>query len=180
MRTGATKRLLLGMLASLGLGLAGVSAQAAPVFVGSWILGDGPVWTSNPPVYSGVEVAALLFGGSPSDYEISTVDSNPANINNLAYADTWGESIVPVAEDYSLSLCGGTYDCGFIGSATSAYVLDHSCFNRYGDPSEPCSGDGTQFVNYAFRVTAVPEPGTILLLVGGLLAAGGARRLRRS
>jgi hypothetical protein len=173
------KRLLLGTVAAAGLALASAAAQAAPVFVGSWIVGDGPIWFSNPPVYSGVEAAALLFGGSPSDYAISTVDSNPANINNMAYADTWGGDIAPVAEDYSLSLCGGTYDCGFEGSATSAYVLDHSCFNRYDNPAEPCTDFGTEFVNYAFRITDVPEPATATLLLTGLLAAGGVWRLRR-
>ncbi len=56
-------------------------------FVGSWEVDQGPYWNTSPPpiAYSGVDAAALLFGGSPSDYVISTVDNNPANINRLAW-----------------------------------------------------------------------------------------------
>jgi hypothetical protein len=41
------------------------SASAAPIYtyVGSWIVGEGPVWYSNPQVYSGQSAAAFLFGG---------------------------------------------------------------------------------------------------------------------
>src|SRR5664280_2067501 len=50
-------------------------------YVGSWEVDQGPSWAAIPPAYTGQEAAALLFGGGPSDYVISTVDRNPAHIN---------------------------------------------------------------------------------------------------
>lgn len=170
------KALTIG-LAAAGIAVAG-SASAAPVFVGSWILGNGPTWTTNPPVYTGQTAAALLFGGKASEYAISTVNSNPADINYSAWVDTWGETPSIVAQNYDYSACGGTYNCGYTGSATSAYVHDHSCYNRYSFPSQSCTGAGVTDVNYAFRV-AVPEPASVTLVLSGLAGAGLLRRRRR-
>lgn len=61
-------------------------------YIGSFYVGDGPGWSTNPPVYSGVEAAALIFGGDPSDYAIST-DPNttdPSTITHTAWASSWG------------------------------------------------------------------------------------------
>jgi len=69
-------------------------------FVGSWEVDQGPSWTTVPEAYSGVEAAALLFGGAPSNYVISTADDLSADINDLAWVSTWGGA------------CGGTYPCG--------------------------------------------------------------------
>ena len=55
--------------------------KADYIYIGSWEVDQGPSWTTVPPIYTGQEAAALLFGGSASNYAISTVDSNPANIN---------------------------------------------------------------------------------------------------
>src|SRR5215475_12965040 len=80
--------------------LGGGSAQAAYIFVGDWELGDGTIWSSGlAPTLSGQETAALLFGGLPLDYAISTVDNNPANINFSAWIDQIGVgvSIAPQA-----------------------------------------------------------------------------------
>ena len=69
-------------------------------YVGQWQVDQGPSWNTVPIAYSGVLAAALLFGGTAADYVISTVDSNPANINGLAWVSTWGGA------------CGGDYPCG--------------------------------------------------------------------
>jgi hypothetical protein len=49
---------------------------------------DGPFWTSSPPegplAYTGKEAAALLFGGSASDYVISTAGTDVGSINHSA------------------------------------------------------------------------------------------------
>ena len=69
-------------------------------FVGSWQVDAGPSWTTLPTAYSGLTAAALLFGGSASDYFISTVNNNSANINHLTWVSTWGGA------------CNGTLPCG--------------------------------------------------------------------
>ena len=101
---------LVSLLAPLALGGAVIGfsanpAQALPTYVGSWRVSDGPSWSGTPPngplAYTGQEAAALLFGGSASDYRISTVDSNPLNIDDKAYYDIIGYGGVNiVADDY--------------------------------------------------------------------------------
>ena len=47
-------------------------------------------------------LAALLFGGLPTDYLISSVEINLANINNSAWYSTWGsDQYVTVAVTYT-------------------------------------------------------------------------------
>jgi hypothetical protein len=162
----------------------GTSASPVYSFVGSWIVGDGPVWTSNPPVYSGQDAAAFLFGGNASDYVTSTIDNTVPNINFRTFLDGWGNTtflVSPAPDTYSLSSNGGGYNQF---PSFSAYVLDHTCSNRYSNPGQGCQGFGTQYVNYAFRDinAAVPEPMTMILGGTGLLALGyvGRKRLLRS
>ena len=163
-------------IAASALALATMAAPAhavSYVFVGFWSVGDGPEWTSNPQVYTGQEAAALLFGGDASDYAISTVDDNVANINFRAHVDGWGDGQYltsgDVAQDFSLDTGGSGYNSapGF-GSAYSAYVRDHSG-----------AGD-TRTRNYAFRIIddAVPEPATWAMMIGGFGMIGAAMRRR--
>ncbi len=168
-----------------GLALAvATPASAAWVFVGSWYVGDGPVWTSNPAVLNGLETAALLFGGAPGDYAISTIDANPANINFSAFVDGWGDEqylTTAVAQNYSLDLGAPGYnDPAGGGTAYSAWVLDHSCFNRYSDITLTCEA-GEPGLNYAFRNddVVVPEPATWAMMISGFGLVGFAARRRR-
>jgi len=98
-------------------------------YVGSFMVEDGPYWTTNPDVLSGLEAAALLFGGVPSDYAISTNPNttDPSTITHTAWATTWGISgCQEIDEDYSLDLGAPGYnDPGGENTAISAYVYDN-------------------------------------------------------
>jgi hypothetical protein len=153
--------------ATLALG-AGAASATTYVFAGSWFVGQGPAFQTQPTVYSAVEAAALLFGGVASDYAISTIDGNVANINFLAHADRFGSNTfitTTVAQDFKQDL--GTAGYNMVGD-TSAYVLDHA---------SPTTGFGQ---NYAFRISAVvPEPATWVMMIVGFGATGLLLRRRR-
>lgn len=138
-------------------------------YVGSWSIGDGPSWTTNPDVYSGQEAAAFLFGGNASDYVISTISNNPAEINFLTFLDGWGDTqyvLNPQSQSWKLDSGAPGYNDPYGGPAYSAYVYDHF-------------GPGSIYVNYAFRVNqGVPEPTTMLLLGFGLAGLAGVRRFK--
>jgi len=162
------KNLLAAAAATLALS-AGAANAVTYVFAGSWFVGQGPpAFQTQPPVYSAVEAAALLFGGVASDYAISTVDSNVANINFLAHADQFGAPTfitTTVAQDFKQDL--GTAGYNTVGD-TSAYVLDHA---------SPATGFGQ---NYAFRISGVvPEPATWGMMMVGFGAIGLLLRRRR-
>lgn len=90
--------------------------------IGSFKVGDGPLWSVNPPTYTCLEACALLFGGVDTDYQCST---SKAKLDNQAFVSGWGDGTyctTPVAEDFKKA---ATYNCGAVGCAYSAYVTDH-------------------------------------------------------
>lgn len=144
-------------------------AVAGPMFVGSWEVDQGPFWSDVPTAYSGQQAAALLFGGSASDYVISTIDDQVGDIDNLAWVSTWGGACdgafpcgTKVAQDFVLST-GGLYANP---GDTSAYVTDWA--------------QGAQYRNYAFRIGSVPEPASWAMMVGGFGLAGATMRRRKT
>ncbi len=150
-------------------GMAFSAPAQAYTYVGSWQVDEGPDWSNMPPAFSGQEAAAYLFGGSPSDYVISTVDANAADINFSTWVTTWGGGCgdfpcgTLVAQDYVVSATGFYVSPG----DTSAYAADWSI--------------GPEFTNYAFLVadpTPMPEPATMALFGTGLLGLGLVRRRR--
>jgi PEP-CTERM motif len=46
------------------------------------------------------EAAALLFGGSASDYVISTAGSDPSQINDLTWVSIWGTGAAQVSDTF--------------------------------------------------------------------------------
>lgn len=151
------------------------AANAGPVYVGSWEVDQGPSYFTVPPAYTGQEAAALLFGGSPSDYVISTVDDNPADINDMAWVSTYDSAeaaCLPtpytfpcgsIVADNSVVSTGGFYENG---GDQSAYVDDWAV--------------GSQYTNYAFEVTPAPEPITLSLFGAGLAGAAALRRRKQA
>lgn len=168
---------LLSLVFALG---AFVALKATPVYVGSWSVyhPDAPEWFGSPPngplAYTGQEAAALLFGGNASDYVISTVSDQVADINNSAWYDVIGYGASLQAEDYFIKYLGLYYGptdgyAGVVGvSAASAFVRDNLA--------------GFDGLNYAFRITGnnqVPDTGaTVSLLGAGLVALAVLRRKR--
>lgn len=162
------KTVLAAAAATLALS-AGAAHAVTYAFVGSWLIGDGPpAFPAAPAVLSGVETAALLFGGTAADYVISSVDSSVANIDFMARVDGFGPSSnfnAIVAQDFKADVGAAGY--GQIGDV-SAYVKDHA----------PAGVDIGR--NYAFRVSgAVPEPGAWGLMIVGFAASGVLLRRRR-
>lgn len=85
-------------------------------FVGSWRVDHGPIWSSMPISYSGLDTAALLFGGAPTDYFISTVDAVAAHADRQAWASQYN------AQCATFAACGIKVAEDFAAGATSAPV----------------------------------------------------------
>jgi hypothetical protein len=163
-----------GLLSVAAMTAAALPANAAIVFAGSWEVDSGPHWDTNLPTgqlaYTGQEAAALLFGGTASQYEISTVNNNAADINHMAwysvigYDGNQGNGGSLLADNYVSKYLGQYYGppVGYPDedptAAASAYINDNAM--------------GADFTNFAFRVGTVPEPATWAMLILGFGGIG--------
>lgn len=99
--------------------------------IGAFWIDDGPVWTSNPPVYNCLEACALVFGGVSTDYQCST---SGVVVDNQAYVSGYADATfctTPVPEDFKLEDPNNPgYQCGVFGCAYSAYVTDNCLSSR--------------------------------------------------
>ena len=159
----------------LAAGAAAICLAASPAsavtytYVGSWTPSQGPDWGNNPLAYSGVGAAALLFGGSASNYAISTIDNNPLNINFQAHYEMIGIGSRVFADTFFRGVEG-------ITRYQDVYIFDESV-----DTVSAYVNDfGNTNVNYAFAIAAVPEPESWALLIAGFGLTGAVMRRRRS
>lgn len=170
------KKVVIALLAGAAVAAAATASSAATL-IGSYWVGAGPNWTTNPPVYTPQEAAALIFGGVASDYSISI---SSTIVTHTGWEDGWGNtqhlktdwfgqgSLGPVAENYSLTL-GTGYNDPVGGPAFSAYVSDHD-----GAYTNALSADAS--INYVFAATGVPEPSVWAMLLVGMGGVGYAMR----
>jgi hypothetical protein len=93
---------------------------SGPKLIGSFNVGQGPSWSTNPPVYSCIQACNLIFGSSPYT-ACSTVSTS---INHEAYLSGWGDGTyctTPASDTFSK---GTNYNCNAPDCAFSAYVGD--------------------------------------------------------
>ncbi|MBP0447124.1 VCBS domain-containing protein [Roseomonas sp. SSH11] len=102
-----------------------LSIANTPYYIGSYRVSDGPTWSTNPPVYSAKQAAALIFGGSASDYIISALPSqDPSTITGTAWYDGWGKPWTLFDDDFRQDAAPAGYEYPAY-DAWSAYVRDH-------------------------------------------------------
>ncbi|MBV8503886.1 MAG: PEP-CTERM sorting domain-containing protein [Paucibacter sp.] len=161
----------------LTFGAVNAAVATTYTYVGSWKVDSGPLWSATDglgnfttPIYSGVEAAAAIFGGSASDYVTSTMGIDPALIDFSAWYDGYGQDAAIFSDTLHADPAGsGLYAIPLFNPLVptwSAWVEDH----------------GVQNVNYAFKVTDVtnnvPEPSSIALVGAALCGIGAVRRKR--
>lgn len=164
------KMLLATAATAVVLCFAATSASAVTyTYVGKWRPMDGPHWTTNPLAYSGVGAAAMLFGGSASQYAISTIDENPMNIDFRAHYDMIGIGSFVFAHDY------------FRGTEGTTFYQDVYIFDPALDTVSAFVDDfDNSNYNYAFKADVVPEPESWAMLIAGFGLVGATLRRRRA
>ena len=102
----------------------GSIVESGWALAGSWNPYQGPTWTTGTaPTRSAIETAALLFGGSATDYRISSVSNQAGDIDDMAWYDVYAVGRSLFADDYKVDGNGnGLYDQP---GDTSAYVADN-------------------------------------------------------
>ncbi len=162
------KSIFLSFAAVAALAVSSAAGAVSYTYAGSWAVSDGSTWGSNPLAYSGKGAAALLFGGSASQYVISTVDNNPLNINFMSNYAIIGVGYSVFADNY------------FRGSEGTTHYQDVYTFDAALDTVSAYVGDFSHSPrNFAFIASQVPEPASWALMLVGFGLAGTALRRQK-
>ena len=181
----------------------GIQGQSFTVPIGSSVLDSYSFWvgaTTTGASYT-FETSIYAFGGSgPTGPALFTSDTRTSggSITESVREDyvTGGLALTPgavyiamirtidrseVHTGFTLAApltFGSTYAGGQVYAATGAWVADPTL----GTYTTNLFGAGTdlKFVAQFSAATTVPEPATVLLVGGGLLALGAVRRRRRA
>jgi hypothetical protein len=133
---------------------------------------SGPDWWTNPPCYTGQEAAALLFGGDPEDYAISTNPNttDPGTITFTAWMVAirvagWAEH----PQNYKVDLPPAGY---------SEPYEDYAAISAYCWDNPPPPGNS---INYVWRVeeNTVPLSDWAIGIGILLIVAAAVIRIRR-
>ena len=144
----------------------------------------------KPQLYNGLEAALEFLGvdaGSLQDYALSAfdidtsntgvitiheidniagIDPNHADVNHMAWYDTFGGSVgLTILGESEATNLGGDPDKYDFDGDISAYVDDRAVFNYN--------------LNYIFKAVEVPEPSTFAIFALALCGLG-ARRFKKS
>ncbi len=135
-------------------------------FVGQWQVDQGPHYGLADRVYTGQEAAAYLFGGSPSDYQISTAGPLVTNINRKSWVSVYDSGTVLGCY---VGACGRQAPDNLVKSTNglyrsqgdeSAYIIDYAV--------------GPQFTNYAFTLVNAVVPSELIKTGRGTLVLTAA------
>lgn len=167
------KKTIIALLATSTVALTALPTSAATLLGWYWV-GAGPEFTIPPLVYSPLDAAILLFGGTAGNRAVSISDTT---ITYTGWVDGYGDtthlktdwfgqgSLGPVAQTYSLGDSSGLYNY----PAFSAYVRDHDGAFTTADSPEAS-------INYVWAT--VPEPASWALMIAGFGMVGAALRRR--
>src|SRR5262249_4101413 len=112
-------------------------------------VGEGALWSDNPPVYSAKEAAASLFGGNASDYRISTTEST---ITDTGWYDGWGKPMTVFNAGFKQDAPPARY-ANPTCDAWSALVGDHVSVQGFLNTSyfQYTPYNTYQWTNYVYR-----------------------------
>jgi autotransporter-associated beta strand protein len=154
-----------------------ISDSTGLAFIGSWRVDSGAAYTSRPPVYSGVEAAALLFGGNAASYRVSTISDQISQIDDRAWLAYYGIGWNTAASNVKVD--SGAAGYSQYGDA-SAYVRDFTDATKINYAFGPGGSLGGGLVKDGIGTLTLSGTNTytgLTSIIGGTLAVQGGTAL---
>jgi hypothetical protein len=136
-------------------------------YVGSWVLSDGPQWSSAPGagvMFTGISAAEFIFGPAAAGMIYATASVDTGLVDRLAWYDGWGWSeAFALSENFDVdNNDNDAYDNNGAQSPWGPGITDASAY---------ISDHGFDNVNYAFvgtDIQSVSSPTTLAVLLMGV------------